>query len=217
MFTGIIEEIGKIKAVATFGGGKRISVSASKIMDDLKIDDSVAINGVCQTVVAIGGNVFTVEAVEETLRKTNLGRLSIGLSVNLERALTLSTRLGGHLVQGHVDSVGKVKSIKPESAGILLTVSFPSEFAKYVARTGSVCINGISLTVARLFDESFTVSVIPHTWKMSTLGKLSNGDEVNLEYDVISKYIERLISSDIVETKADQTKSILDQFITQPF
>jgi riboflavin synthase len=194
MFTGLIEEIGTIKAISPLGGGKTIEVSAKKILDDVKVDDSVSIEGVCQTVVSVASTSFVVEAVEETLRKTNFNKLSIGKKVNLERAMRLNDRLGGHLVQGHADCTGTIRQIRRETTGILIQVAYPSEYAKYLVRTGSVCVNGVSLTIARLDGGSFTVSIIPHTFNNTSFQFLKNGDSVNLEFDIIGKYLEKLLA-----------------------
>lgn len=193
MFTGLIEEVGTIRAVRPQGRGVRLSVAASVVMDDLKIDDSVSINGACQTVVARTASTFEVEAVEETLAKTTLGTMRPGDRVNLERAMKLGGRLGGHLVQGHVDTRGRVASVEELSSSWLLTVAFPAEFARYVIPAGSICLNGISLTAARTEANTATVSVIPHTWKVTTLGSVRPGDAINIEFDLIGKYLERLL------------------------
>ena len=192
MFTGLIEEIGTVKAIRPIGRGKRITVTADKIMDDLKVDDSVALNGVCQTVVGLTGNTFDVEAVEETLRKTTLGKLINGQKINLERAAKLGDRMGGHLVQGHVDCTGHVLSIIPESTGKLLWISFPTQLRKYIVPVGSICIDGVSLTVAKVDADKFMVAVIPHTWELTMFKDLKTGSEVNLEFDIIGKYVENM-------------------------
>ncbi len=211
MFTGLVEEIGKIKAISNLGGGKKISVSTKKIIEELKIDDSVSINGACQTVIKVGINEFDVIAVEETLRKTTLGKLKTGDEVNLERALRLSDRLGGHIVQGHVDTTGKVQSIEKENTGILYWFSFPAEFGKYLVNTGSICINGVSLTTSRVERARFCVAVIPHTVSVTTFKNLSNGSEVNLEFDILGKYIEKMLT-----VNHSAKKSALDIYIDQP-
>lgn len=213
MFTGIIEEIGKISALRSFGEAKRIAVQANLILSDLKIDDSVSINGVCQTVVSIKGNIFEVEAVEETMRKTTLASFTPGKKVNLERALSLTTRLGGHIVQGHADCKGKVQSVTKENAGILLWISFDQKFQKYLVNTGSVTVDGVSLTSARVENGRFLVSIIPHTWKNTSLCELSMSSEVNLEFDIIGKYVENLMSS----IKSENTNSSLQSYIDQPY
>lgn len=214
MFTGLIEEVGKIIEVHNLGGGKRIKVQAKKIMNDLKIDDSVSINGVCQTVVSIDKNTFEVEAVEETLSKTTLGSFKASKKVNLERAARLGDRLGGHLVQGHTDITASVKSIDKQSTGILIWIEIPVTYSPFVVQHGSISIDGVSLTVARLTKTMLMVSVIPHTWKNTTLSLLSNGDKVNLEFDIIGKYIQNFVNFN--SSQVPQTNSILDQYITQP-
>lgn len=211
MFTGLIEEIGVIKSIANLGGGRKISVSASKIIDDLKIDDSVAINGACQTVVKVSSNSFEVIAIEETIRKTTLGKLKNGDEVNLERAIKVSDRLGGHIVQGHVDTIGRIISIKKENTGILYWIDFPHEFSKYLVNTGSICINGISLTTAKVESKSFCVALIPHTVSVTTFKNLKQGSEVNLEFDILGKYIEKMLNN-----RQTSHKSNLDIYIDQP-
>ncbi|MFH1050015.1 MAG: riboflavin synthase [bacterium] len=201
MFTGIIEEIGIVKAIRPIGRAKRITVQTNKIIDDLKVDDSVALNGVCQTVVGLTSNTFDVEAVEETLRKTTLGKFINGKKINLERAAKLGDRMGGHLVQGHVDCVGHVLTIIPESAGKLLWISFPSQFRKYIVPVGSICIDGVSLTVAKVETDKFMVAVIPHTWDVTMFNELKTGIEVNLEFDIIGKYVENMTNPHLNRSK----------------
>lgn len=211
MFTGLIEEIGIVKAIRQIGGGKRFTIYASKIFDDLKIDDSVALNGVCQTVVKITGDSFEVEAVEETLRKTTLNKIRTGSKLNIERAVRLSDRMGGHLVQGHVDCIGYILGIIPESAGKLVWVSFPDSFRKYIVPVGSICINGVSITVAKVEQNKFMVSIIPHTWDITLMKELKNGDEVNLEFDIIGKYVENMMTPHL--DSISNSKSFLEDFI----
>lgn len=211
MFTGLIEEIGTVKSVKNIGGGKHFTIAALKIMDDLKIDDSVSVNGVCQTVVSRTDNSFEVTAVEETLRKSTLWQFSIGDSVNLERAAAVGDRLGGHIVQGHVDCVAYVKSIEKEQTGILVWVEYPMEYNKYVVTPGSIAIEGVSLTIAREKGDSFMVSIIPHTWNVTTLRDLKPGSKVNIEFDILGKYIEKMLKRD-----KSYTPSVLDKFIDQP-
>ena len=193
MFTGIVEEIGTVKDVRISGGAKRLTVRCEEIVKDLKIDDSIAVDGVCLTTISISGPKFQVEAVEETIRKTNLSRISSGAQVNLERSLRFSDRLGGHLVQGHVDGVGQVSAIGNQAGGILLSVLIPARLANYVIAEGSITINGVSLTVARLAGAEVTISLIPHTLAKTNLGTLKIGDQVNIEVDLIAKYVEKLL------------------------
>jgi riboflavin synthase len=204
MFTGLIEEIGEIDNISSIGGGYKISVKSNYIINELAIDDSVSINGACQTVVQVKNNLFEVEAVEETLRKTTLGGFRNGKKVNLERALTLNKRLGGHIVLGHVDCVGTVQSIQPERTGILIKIKYPKEFSKYVISSGSICMDGVSLTTARTDKDWFLVSIIPHTWNKTTLNLLKTGDKVNLEFDVLGKYIEKLINNRQISSSGNE-------------
>jgi riboflavin synthase len=195
MFTGIIQEVGSIAAIERFGGGVRLSVRGPRVIRELAVNDSVAVDGVCQTVVGLDGEVFRVEAVEETLRKTTLGDLSAGKAVNLELPLRLNDRLGGHLVLGHVDGVGQMTSVVKQSSSWLVTVQFPPEFRRYVIPVGSIAVDGISLTVAKLEGNLLTVSVIPHTLENTTLGESRPGERVNLEFDLVGKYIEQMVTS----------------------
>jgi riboflavin synthase len=214
MFTGLIEEIGIIRAIKHFGGGRRFTIEAKKVMNDLNIDDSVSLNGVCQTVVALNERQFEVEAVEETLRKTTLLNFRTGMKINLERASKLGDRMGGHLVQGHVDCRGTVISIQKQSAGILIWISFSNEFRKYIVPAGSICIDGVSLTTARVEPAKFMISIIPHTWELTTLKDLKQGSEVNLEFDIIGKYVEKMVEP--YKSGNTSGKSYLEQFIDQP-
>lgn len=193
MFTGLIEEIGKVKKIDSISGGIRISLSASKIMDDLKIDDSVSVNGVCLTAVKIDSNNFVVEAVGETLKKTTFVELKENQIVNLERAVRLNDRLGGHLVQGHVNGVGRITNIQKLGENYFLEVEVPVHLTKYLIDEGSIAIDGISLTIAKLVDNKVGVSIIPHTWKSTNLSTRNIGAKVNIETDVIAKYIEKLL------------------------
>ena len=193
MFTGLIEEQGTVRSMRPQGRGFRISVQAALVLEGLKIDDSVSINGACQTVVRWDAHSFDVEAVEETMLKTTLGMFKPGKRVNLERALQLGGRLGGHLVQGHVDTRGRVVSIEEQQTSWLLTIDVPSEYARYVVPVGSICIDGVSLTTARVEGNRVTVAIIPHTWSATTFHELAVGSAVNLEFDIIGKYVERMM------------------------
>jgi riboflavin synthase len=194
VFTGIIEEIGTVTAVHPDGGGVRLTIEAEQAALELKVNDSIAVNGVCQTVVGKNGPRFTMQAVEETLGKTTLGRLTAGSRVNLELPVRLNDRLGGHLVQGHVDCIGTIAAVSPMESSRVLMVEYPAEFARYVIPVGSVAIDGISLTVASKNGNRLTVSIIPHTLEKTTIGRAAPGMEVNLEFDVIGKYIESLLA-----------------------
>ncbi|WP_054684220.1 riboflavin synthase [Rhodothermus marinus] len=188
MFTGIIEEVGQIARIDPLGGGRRLTIRAN-FAGALRPDQSVAVNGVCLTVVAADAQTFTVEVVEETLRKTTLGRLTDGMPVNLERALPASGRLDGHFVQGHVDTTGEVVSVEVEETDRLYRIRFSRAFRPYLIPTGSIAIDGISLTVARLEEETLTVAIIPHTFRKTNVSTWLPGTPVNLEFDMIGKYV----------------------------
>lgn len=213
MFTGLIEEIGTIRSIVSIGGGSRFTVQADKVMEDIKIDDSVSVNGVCQTVVAVNSNQFQIEAIEETMRKSTLGKFSVGMKVNLERAAQLGSRLGGHLVQGHVDCRGKVISVDEKATEVQIWIEFPTEFEAYVIPVGSIAVNGVSLTIARVQGNKFMLTIIPHTWKVTTLNMLKAGSEINLEFDLIGKYVEKMMKGKLPQ----KTKSSgLEKYIDQP-
>lgn len=192
MFTGLIEEIGVIERISEEQGGRRLTIHAPQILQDVKIDDSISISGVCLTVVAVAAQSLCVQAVPETLRKTTVGECHVGTRVNLERALRADSRLGGHFVQGHVDSVVPVAGVESGPNEWLLSVTLPPAFAKYVILHGSIALDGVSLTVARLRAPTATISLIPHTLHNTTLGDRHPGDKMNLEVDVLGKYIESL-------------------------
>ncbi len=193
MFTGIIEEVGKIAAVRDLGGARRLHVEA-KMAPELRPDQSVAVNGVCQTVVAVEGMTFEVVAVEETLRKTTVGALTAGMPVNLERALQPTGRLDGHFVQGHVDATGTVAAVEKEQTNWLYRVRFEAQFAPYLIPVGSITLDGISLTVARLDERELTVAIIPHTYDHTNVPTWKPGTRVNIEFDMIGKYVVRWLA-----------------------
>ena len=195
MFTGLVEEKGILKEKIPTGDGFQFVIQANIIMKDLQIGSSVAVNGCCLTVVKIAGNTFAVDTIEETLNKTNLGVLKQGMNVNLERPLAAEARLGGHFVLGHIDTTGKVEDVKELSNSHWLTISFPEKFKQYLIYVGSVAIDGVSMTVAELKDNSFSVGIIPHTWKETVFADKKIGDTVNLEFDVLGKYVERIMES----------------------
>ena len=201
MFTGIVEEIGTVKSVQS----KVITIEASKIFDDLHLGDSVAVNGTCLTVSSFDNKIFNADVTQETLNRTNLGSLKNGSKVNLERAMTLSGRFGGHIVSGHIDGVGSIKSMKKDDNAIILTIEVPRQLMKYIVEKGSVAVDGISLTVASLTDNTFSIAVIPHTLKETVLYYKKEGDKVNIENDVIGKYVERLLT--FKEDNDDSKKS----------
>ena len=192
MFTGIIEEMGIVKSIKS----KVITIEANKIFDDLKLGDSVAVNGTCLTVSSFSNKIFNADITSETLSRTNLGDLKSGFKVNLERALTLNGRLGGHIVSGHIDGVGIVKNISEKYEDIELVIEVPTNLMKYIIEKGSVAVDGISLTIAKVDNNknNFSVAIIPHTLKETVLYYKKAGDKVNIENDIIGKYVERLLS-----------------------
>ncbi len=193
MFTGIIEETGIVKEITRGSKSATLRIQASKVLEETYIGDSISTNGICLTVVAQNNNSFTVEVMAETLRKTNLNKLSPGNKVNLERALKLSDRLGGHLVSGHIDGTGIITSIVKEDIARIIKIKTTSELLKYIIPKGSVALDGISLTVVSVADSFFTVSVIPHTASGTTLLRKDIGETVNIETDMIAKYTEQLL------------------------
>jgi riboflavin synthase len=193
MFTGIVEEMGAVTSMEKTLAGTRLTILASTVMHDLKIGDSVSVNGTCLTVVTKDERSFAVEVSPETLSVTTLGRLTAGAPVNLERAMKLNERIGGHLVAGHVDGVGSIRSRGQEGNAIFFTVEAPHEILRYCIVKGSVTVDGISLTINDVTANGFSIAIIPHTAKVTTLGLKQVGDLVNLESDLIGKYVERLL------------------------
>lgn len=196
MFTGLVQEIGNITKIRSEGNGRLIAVAAPRCATELKVNDSVSMNGVCLTVTDIYDEVFHLHAVDETLRKTTLSLLSEGDRVNLELAMTLSDRLGGHLVLGHVDGTGTIESIVKDTSSWLFTFLLPEGSTRYVIPVGSIAIDGVSLTVARLDSSRVTVAVIPHTYHHTIFHMYRVETKVNIEFDIIGKYIERLVLSE---------------------
>jgi riboflavin synthase len=197
MFTGIVEELGRVRAVTPNAGGARIEIAATTVLDDAAIGASIAVNGCCLTVVELGDERWSADAVVETLARTNLGDLGAGDPVNLERPVRLADRLGGHLVQGHVDATAAVVAREPERDGSeRFRFAAPGDTMRYVVQKGSITVDGISLTVAAVDDDAFEVAVIPHTLIVTTLGSRAVGARVNLEVDLVAKYVERLLVHD---------------------
>jgi len=197
MFTGIVEELGHVRAVTPNAGGARIEIGATTVLEDATIGASIAVNGCCLTVVELGDRHWSADAVVETLARTNLGGLTPGDPVNLERPVRLEDRLSGHLVQGHVDATGEVAAREPQSDGSQrFRFSAPADVLRYVVHKGSITVDGISLTVAAVADDAFEVAVIPHTLAVTTLGARAIGARVNLEVDLVAKYVERLLVHD---------------------
>jgi len=191
MFTGIVEEVGTIRELRFQAEGAAITVAAKTILPGIAIGDSIAVNGVCLTAVRLLPDGFVCDISEETLRRSGFQKTRIGARVNLERALSVNGRLGGHIMQGHVDDVGRMISRTPSGRGFEISFSFPRSLERYLVYKGSIAVNGISLTIASLGNESFSVAVIPHTLSATNLGELVPGDPVNLETDILGKYFER--------------------------
>lgn len=193
MFSGIVEEIGAITVLRKTLAGTKLTILASTVMGDLKIGDSVSVNGICLTVVSRSERDFSVEVSPETLSVTTLGSFAVGMPVNLERAMKLNERIGGHLVAGHVDGVGVIRSRHQDSNAIVFTIGAPPEILRYCVAKGSITVDGISLTINDLSENWVSVAIIPHTAKVTTLGLKQVNDPVNLESDLIGKYVERLL------------------------
>ena len=194
MFTGIVEEIGKIAKTNPIAGGLSIKITSNKILDDVKVNDSICIDGVCLTVTKLDDSAFWVDAVGATLEKTTFINVGSSESVNLERSVRLNDRLGGHLVQGHVNGVGTISDIQKLGENYLLKIVVPENLEKYLINEGSIAVNGISLTIADLHKNIISISVIPHTWQNTNLKYKKINDKVNIEIDVLAKYVEKLLS-----------------------
>ncbi|MEU4498971.1 riboflavin synthase [Streptomyces sp. NBC_00210] len=200
MFTGIVEELGEVTAVENLGDSSRFRLRGPLVTEGAKHGDSIAVNGVCLTVVDFGDGEFTADVMAETLNRSSLGALQEGSRVNLERPMAVGDRLGGHIVQGHVDNVGTVLERKPSENWEIVKISLPADLTRYVVEKGSITVDGVSLTVVDAGPDYFTISLIPTTLALTTLGIKQPGDPVNLEVDVIAKYVERLLGPDAKET-----------------
>lgn len=196
IFTGLIIEVGRVRGVDRRADGAYLVIEARQVLEGTRIGDSISINGVDLTVVEMGSGFFSADASLETLKRSTLGGFRAGSRVNLERALAVGERLGGHMVQGHVDGTGELLSVNPEGNAYRMRFWFPRELGRYIAMKGSITVDGISLTVAGLGADWFEVAIIPHTWRETILSELKNGDAVNLEVDVLAKYVERLMTAD---------------------
>lgn len=210
MFTGIVEEIGKIKTIKKGKNSARLVINAKKVLEDVKLGDSIAVNGVCLTVTEFSNSEFGVDVMHESLRKSSLSTLKNDSSVNLERAMLLNGRFGGHIVSGHIDGTGEIINIKNDDNAIWYTISAKDKIMKYIIEKGSITIDGISLTVANLSESDFSVSIIPHTQEETILKTKKIGDIVNLENDCIAKYVESLLNfKEKSEVKKDITMDFL--------
>ena len=203
MFTGIIEEVGALERLA----GGEIVIRAKKVLEDVALGDSIAVNGICLTVTHFDAAHFTADVMPETVRRTSLAELKRGSRVNLERALTLRSRLGGHIVSGHIDGVGTIAAMQEEGNAILLTVRASADVLRYIVEKGSVALDGISLTVARVSAADFTVSLIPHTREITNLREKRMGSRLNIETDILGKYVEKLLPGVRTRGESDAPKS----------
>ena len=201
MFTGIVEGVGDVLAMERSADVRRLTIRSSQVISEFAVGGSIAVDGVCLTIVEVGGDRFGVDVGAETLRRTTLKTLVPGHRVNLERPLRLDSRLGGHLVQGHVDDVGTIVRIRPEGETRWMEIRVPQNLSAYVVEKGSIAVDGISLTVARVTNEGFAVSVIPHTLAATTIGSKRAGDDVNIEVDIVAKYIARLAAAHFDPTR----------------
>lgn len=210
MFTGIIEEVGKVVSIKKGAKSSILTIQGRKIFEDLKIGDSVAVNGVCLTVTSYSKNIFIADVMNETLIRSSLGDLSDGSLVNLERAMAANGRFGGHIVSGHIDGTGRIIKVQRDDNAVWYTITTSDNLMKYIVEKGSIAIDGISLTVAKVDCKSFSVSIIPHTAKETVLSHRSVGDNVNLENDIIGKYVDKLINlGDKKKIESNITKEFL--------
>jgi riboflavin synthase len=213
MFTGIVEEIGNIQGIKKGVHSAVLTIQAKKVLEDVHIGDSIAVNGVCLTVTTFSGDIFTADVMHETLNRSSLAQAKAGTPVNLERAMAADGRFGGHIVAGHVDGVGTITQIVPDDNAILYTIQADAPILRYIVEKGSIAIDGISLTVAGITARDFTVSVIPHTAEQTILSQKKSGDPVNLENDLIGKYVEKLLSPRAEE--APEKSTITKEFLLQ--
>jgi riboflavin synthase len=204
LFTGLVSEIGTVKSTTKTAAHLRLVIRAPKTASETELGASININGACQTVSSLNGDEFSVDTIPETLKKTTLGDLKIGNLVNLEQALRASDRLGGHIVSGHIDCVGTVREIIKQSSKIEIRIAYPVEHRNLVAPQGSIAVNGISLTIAELSRDAFKAAIIPTTWEETTLAELRSGSNVNLEFDIIGKYVVRFLARNGSESKIDE-------------
>ena len=207
MFTGIVEEVGQVKAI----GNGTLQIQATKVLEDVKLGDSIAVNGICLTVTGFNSHSFQADVMPETIKRTSLGELKLGSPVNLERALTLSSRLGGHIVSGHIDGTGRIVSLKEDKNAILMKIQTDGAILRYIVEKGSVALDGISLTVAQVGTRDFTVSLIPHTRQVTNLSAKEEGSLINIENDVVGKYVAKLLQpADESVDAADQSSITMD-------
>lgn len=213
MFTGIVEEIGSIKGISKGDNSAVLTLSAKKVLEDVSLGDSIAVNGVCLTVTSYRQDEFTVDVMHETMDRSSLSSLKAGSKVNLERAMIANGRFGGHIVSGHIDGTGKILSVKKDDNAIWYQISADKKILKYIIEKGSITIDGISLTVAKVTDRDFSVSIIPHTLENTILAYKSEGHIVNLENDCIAKYVEKLMNFGNLDSKQENKHEITREFL----
>ncbi len=213
MFTGIVEEIGTVRQIVRSVQSSHFVIQAERVLQGTVVGDSICTSGVCLTVTALGSDCFEADVMAETLRCSKLGTLAVGSAVNLERALSLQTRLGGHMVSGHIDGTGTIARMTREDNAVWVTIEASARLLKYIVPKGSIAIDGISLTVARVYQTGFQVSIIPHTGQQTTLLRQTAGDQVNLECDIIGKYVERLLG--FAEQLPNQTEPITAAYLAE--
>lgn len=211
MFTGIVEEVGQVKAV----GNGTLQIQATKVLEDVKLGDSIAVNGICLTVTGFNSHSFQADVMPETIKRTSLGELKLGSPVNLERALTLSSRLGGHIVSGHIDGTGRIVSLKEDKNAILMKIQADGAILRYIVEKGSVALDGISLTVVQVGSRDFTVSLIPHTRQVTNLSVKGEGSLINIENDVVGKYVAKLLQPADESVDAATQSSITMDFLKE--
>ena len=213
MFTGLIEEMGTMQSIQRGSRSCVLTIGCKAVLENTKIGDSIAVNGVCLTVTSLGGGYFTADAMPETLNRSSLGQLKAGRSVNLERAMPADGRFGGHIVSGHIDGTGRIMQIKDDDNAVWYTVAADPGILRYIVEKGSITVDGISLTVAYVDDSVFKVSIIPHTQKVTSLHEKKVGSIVNLECDIIGKYVEKLLKAYSPEEKTPATGGLTEEFL----
>lgn len=215
MFTGIVEETGIFKGIKSGNRSGKVSIGAKKVLEDVHLGDSIAVNGICLTVTSFTETMFTADVMPETWQRSSIGKLSPGNAVNLERAMAADGRFGGHIVSGHIDGTGKIKSIEKEEIAIRLTIEASENILRYIIEKGSVTIDGISLTVVRVTDSDFAVSVIPHTFSRTNLREKQVGSTVNLENDCVGKYIEKFLITPKTTSKEKKISGLTEGFLME--
>ena len=212
MFTGIVEEKGKIKRLDISGSSGKVEIACSRVLEETKMGDSIAVNGICLTVTSMTDSSFTADVMAETVRRSSLSRLGAGSEVNLERAMAADGRFGGHIVSGHIDGTGSIVSMSREENAVWIRIAAEPSILKYIVEKGSICIDGISLTVVSVDSLGFEVSIIPHTLSETTLGSKKSGDAVNLENDIVGKYVERMMTFSDDKEESHLTMEMLKEY-----